>query len=229
MYLFIFSNARKKSIIFANFFMPKESKDILLALIREKKPMSFSQQLSLTAKLSVPAILAQFTTVMMQFIDASMVGYLGSKEAASIGLVSTCTWLFGGFCAAASAGFSVQVAHLIGANDFKSARSVLRQSWTFLGNIQCNYGSDRNLDKRGSTRVARRQYGYKARFHIIFSDILGLHTIYDVHIFRFEYAAMQWKYENLQPVECSDVRIGRDFQLLPYLPHQAHILLPVFH
>ena len=81
--------------------MPKESKDILLALIREKKPMSFSQQLSLTAKLSVPAILAQFTTVMMQFIDASMVGYLGSKEAASIGVVSTCTWLFGGFCAAA--------------------------------------------------------------------------------------------------------------------------------
>lgn len=133
--IYSFHEMQEKNQLSLQTFMPKESKDILLALIREKKPMNFSQQLNLTAKLSVPAILAQFTTVMMQFIDASMVGYLGSKQAASIGLVSTCTWLFGGFCVAASAGFSVQVAHLIGANDFKSARSVLRQSWTFIGSF----------------------------------------------------------------------------------------------
>ena len=44
--------------------------------------------------------------------------------------MSTCLWLWGGFCFAVSSGFSVQVAHLIGANDFKGARSVLRQAIT---------------------------------------------------------------------------------------------------
>jgi putative MATE family efflux protein len=108
--------------------MPKESKEALLALIRNKQPMTGKQQLKLTALLSTPAILAQLSSVLMQYIDASMVGSLGALPAASIGLVSTCVWLMGGFCGAASAGFSVQVAHLIGANDFKSARTVLRQA-----------------------------------------------------------------------------------------------------
>jgi putative MATE family efflux protein len=77
--------------------------------------------------LSYPAILAQLSFVMMQYIDTSMVGHLGAAAGASIGLVSTCMWLLGGFCGACGSGFSVQVAHLIGANDFKNARVVLRQ------------------------------------------------------------------------------------------------------
>ena len=39
-----------------------------------------------------------------------MVGSLGANAAASIGLVSTTTWLFWGLCAAAATGFSVQMA-----------------------------------------------------------------------------------------------------------------------
>jgi putative MATE family efflux protein len=64
----------------------------------------------------------------MFFIDASMVGHLGAKATAAIGLVETTTWLLGGLASAANMGFSVQVAHFIGANDFKAARRVLRQS-----------------------------------------------------------------------------------------------------
>ena len=41
---------------------------------------------------------------------------------------STTTWLFWGLCAAASTGFSVQVAHRIGAGDWDCARSILRRS-----------------------------------------------------------------------------------------------------
>ena len=37
------------------------------------------------------------------------------------------TWLFGGLTSAAALGFSVQVAHFIGANDFAKARQVFRQ------------------------------------------------------------------------------------------------------
>ena len=103
------------------------TKDILLGQIRSGGMLSGGQQLKLCLMLSYPAIIAQLSSVLMQYIDASMVGHLGAAAGASIGLVSTCMWLLGGFCGACSSGFSVQVAHLIGANDFKSAREVLRQ------------------------------------------------------------------------------------------------------
>lgn len=90
--------------------------------------MTMHQQLWLTLQLSVPSMLAQFSSIAMQYIDASMVGSLGANPAASIGLMSTTTWLFGGLCSAAATGFSVQVAHAIGAGDIKHARNVLRQS-----------------------------------------------------------------------------------------------------
>lgn len=64
----------------------------------------------------------------MQYIDAAMVGRIGAKASASIGLVSTTTWLFWGLCKAAATGFSVQVAHRIGAGDLKGARMILLQS-----------------------------------------------------------------------------------------------------
>lgn len=110
-----------------------EKAEALLALIREGKSLTFGQQLKLTAQLSIPSIVAQLSSIVMQYIDASMVGSLGADASASIGLVSTTTWLFGGLCMAATAGFSVQVAHRIGANDFTEARAVLRQGLVAIG------------------------------------------------------------------------------------------------
>lgn len=111
--------------------MVKEKKtDILLDLIRDGKPMTLKQQLCLTVKLSVPAIIAQLSSIIMQYIDAAMVGRIGAEASASIGLVSTTTWLFWGLCVAAATGFSVQVAHRIGADDMEGARMVLRHSLT---------------------------------------------------------------------------------------------------
>ena len=108
--------------------MARTSKDGLLALIRDGKPMTLRQQLLLTASLSVPAIMAQLSSIIMQYIDASMVGSLGADDSASIGLVSTTLWLFGGICSAVTTGFTVQVAHLLGAKKNEQARHVLRQS-----------------------------------------------------------------------------------------------------
>lgn len=102
----------------------------LLALIREGRPMTLGQQIHLTVMLSVPAVVAQLSSIVMQYIDAAMVGSLGAEEAAAIGLVSTTTWLFWGLCIASSTGFSVQVAHRIGAGDMQGARNVLRQAVT---------------------------------------------------------------------------------------------------
>lgn len=58
-------------------------------------------------RLSLPAILTQITTIAMQYIDSAMVGALGANASASIGLVASSTWLFGGIVGGVSAGFSV--------------------------------------------------------------------------------------------------------------------------
>jgi putative MATE family efflux protein len=106
-----------------------QSKDQLLSLIREGGKLDALAQIKLTALLSFPSMMAQLVHIMMQYIDAAMVGSLGAQASASIGLVSTTIWLFGSLCSAASVGFYVQVAHKIGAGDFTGARQVLRESF----------------------------------------------------------------------------------------------------
>lgn len=100
--------------------------DQLLGFIRDGKQLSNSEKLNLIVQLSIPSILAQITSVVMFFIDQAMVGHLGAEASAACGLVETSTWLFGSLTGAASMGFSVQVAHFIGANDFVKARQVFR-------------------------------------------------------------------------------------------------------
>ncbi len=103
-----------------------KNSDALLADIRDGRSMTTSDKLRLIVSLSIPSILAQVTAVLMFFIDASMVGHLGAGASAAIGLVESTTWLMGSITNAASLGFSVQVAHFIGSNDFAKARSVFR-------------------------------------------------------------------------------------------------------
>ena len=104
------------------------AKQDLLSYIREGRTMTRSERLRLIVQLSVPSILAQISATVMFFIDAAMVGHLGEKATAAIGLVETTMWLIGGLSSEVNMGFSVQVAHFIGANDFEGARRVLRKS-----------------------------------------------------------------------------------------------------
>lgn len=101
-----------------------------ITVIRSGRRLSTGELLRLTASLSWPAMMAQLSSIMMQYIDASMVGHLGADDSAAVGLVSTSLWLFWGICSAVTVGFSVQVAHSIGANDYERARDILRQSIT---------------------------------------------------------------------------------------------------
>ena len=102
--------------------------DYLMESIRAGRAMTGGEKLNLIVGLSIPSMLAQISTVMMFFIDASMVGHLGAEASASIGLVESTTWLMGSLLGAVSTGFSVQVAHFIGANDFPKARQVFRHA-----------------------------------------------------------------------------------------------------
>ena len=100
--------------------------DVLLASIREGKTLSQADKINLVISLSVPSILAQITNVLMFYIDTAMVGALGAKESAAVGLVQAPTWLYSGITTATALGFSVQVAHFVGSGDFEKARQVAR-------------------------------------------------------------------------------------------------------
>ena len=104
-----------------------EGRDSLLRLIREGQPLNRRQQFQLTFSLSLPAILANASAMVMQFIDAAMVGQLGADDSASVGLMGSTAWLFEGVLSAFATGYAVQVAHLLGAKRDKSARQVVRQ------------------------------------------------------------------------------------------------------
>ena len=101
-------------------------KDILMGRLRDGKPLGRGEQFRLTVLLAWPSILAQLAMCLMSYIDAAMVGRLGSAQAAAIGLVSSSTWILESFCFGTSSGFSVQVAHRCGAQDFRGARRIFR-------------------------------------------------------------------------------------------------------
>ena len=102
--------------------------DTSILHLDSKGSISFFNIVKTVLRLAVPAIMAQITSIAMQYIDAAMVGSLGAGASAAIGLVSTTTWLIGGLCIAVSTGFSVQVAQLIGADRSEDARNVFRQA-----------------------------------------------------------------------------------------------------
>ncbi len=97
-----------------------------------KEKGSPAEEAGIVLRMSLPAILAQFTSIAMQYIDAGMVGSLGANATAAIGLVVSSTWLIGGSCIGLATGFSVQVAQLTGAQKPEDARNVFRQSLSVL-------------------------------------------------------------------------------------------------
>ena len=84
--------------------MARQKKDRLEEL-RSGKQLSTRELLLLAFQLSIPAILAQISTI----------------------IISSSTWLFGSMCSAVNVGFTVQIAHAIGAGDELKARGIVRQ------------------------------------------------------------------------------------------------------
>ena len=99
-----------------------------LAQLRAGAALTTRQQLSLTLQLSWPAIMAKLATIIMQYIDAAMVGRLGAAQAAAVGLVASTTWLFGELSYAAAMGFNVLTAQRVGGGRLAEARNILKQA-----------------------------------------------------------------------------------------------------
>ena len=100
-----------------------------LALLRSGAPLSTRQQISLTLQLSWPAIMAQLATIIMQYIDAAMVGRLGASQSAAVGLVASTTWLFGGLSYAAAMGFNVLTAQRVGGGRLPRLLRAEQEIW----------------------------------------------------------------------------------------------------
>lgn len=107
----------------------------LLKRMTDGEELTSRDQASMIVRLSIPAILAQISNIIMQYIDASMVGQLGPGDSASIGLVASTTWLFFGLGRAASTGFTVRIAHRIGAKDEKGARNIVKTGLLCIGSF----------------------------------------------------------------------------------------------
>ncbi len=101
-------------------------------LARNGCSISKKDQLSLVLFLSIPAILEQLVGTAMSYIDAAMVGSIGYKATAAIGIVASSTWLVGGVISSIALGFSVQVAHYLGAGREDKAEAVVKESIIFI-------------------------------------------------------------------------------------------------
>lgn len=104
------------------------NENALAWILNKEGYVNTGQKMSAVLKLSLPAILAQISSIVMQYIDAAMVGGLGADASAAIGVVSTSTWLLGGMGSALSMGFAVQTAQKIGAGKDYDARNIFRNS-----------------------------------------------------------------------------------------------------
>ena len=154
-----------------------------LAGLRAGKKLSTAELVTLVLSLSFPAIMAQLSSIIMQYIDASMVGHLGSGESASIGLVSSSTWLFGGLNAAVNIGFTVQTAQAIGAGDMKKARNLVREGLVTSLCLSCFWAAlcssiSRSLPAwlGGAPEIRRNAFLY----FLIFSLALPVRGMYNI-------------------------------------------------
>lgn len=157
--------------------------EYLMESIRSGRAMVRSEKLNLIVGLSIPSMLAQISTVMMFFIDASMVGHLGAEASASIGLIESTTWLVGSLLSAAATGFSVQVAHFIGANDFVKARQVFRHALicglafsVFLSLIGVGIHSHLPYWLGGGADIASSSSGYFLIYSLVLPFVYLYHT-----------------------------------------------------
>ena len=157
--------------------------EYLMESIRSGRAMVRGEKLNLIVGLSIPSMLAQISTVMMFFIDASMVGHLGAEASASIGLIESTTWLVGSLLSAAATGFSVQVAHFIGANDFVKARQVFRHALicglafsVFLSLIGVGIHSHLPYWLGGGADIASASSGYFLIYSLVLPFVYLYHT-----------------------------------------------------
>lgn len=198
----------------------KGKTDYLLSLIREGKQMTLGQQLRLTAYLSVPAIMAQISSIAMQYIDASMVGSLGANAAASIGLVSTTTWLFWGCVQPLRRDFPCRW-HIVSEPGISWKPKDTPSSSYCHACFQFAVGCWRYLYQRYASSLVGWRRGDMERFVPLLQNIRTIPACLAVELSCRRHVALQWEYARARHAEYNDVLAGCRVQLLPDLSDEA--------
>lgn len=100
----------------------------LSRLLQRQTDFTFKEKWNFVWKLSLPGIFAQISSILMQYIDAAMVGNLGALQSAAIGLVASSTWIIGGLISSLSNGFAVQISQAVGEGNKKNTKIIFNQS-----------------------------------------------------------------------------------------------------
>lgn len=100
----------------------------LSRLLQRQTNFTFKEKWNFVWKLSLPGIFAQISSILMQYIDAAMVGNLGALQSAAIGLVASSTWIIGGLISSLSNGFAVQISQAVGEGNKKNTKIIFNQS-----------------------------------------------------------------------------------------------------
>lgn len=95
---------------------------------RPSAPVAGKRHLSVLLMLAWPAILEQLLLTLVRYVDTAMVGALGANATAAVAINSSPTWLISSILSAIGVGYSVQVAHSIGARDHEHTKQVIRQA-----------------------------------------------------------------------------------------------------
>jgi hypothetical protein len=178
-----------------------------LSRLRNGEALNLSQQIKMILLLAIPAILSQISSTAMQYIDASMVGSLGAQASASIGLVSSTTWMFGGVSFAIITGFTVQVAHAIGAKDFVRARNY--EAGLLVWRRFCvGFGGGWRRHFFLFARMVRGNTRDLTECLFVLSGLCLVSSFSTTELFGHRDAAGIREYEGSQPFEYLDVYFG---------------------
>ena len=85
-------------------------------------------RLATLSRLAWPAIIEQILATLVSYVDTAMVGSLGAGATAAVGINAPVVWLLNGAMQGVGVGYSVLVAHAIGARDESTARHTIVQS-----------------------------------------------------------------------------------------------------
>lgn len=82
--------------------------------------------------LSIPTILEQILTTLLQYVDTAMVGRLGEAATASVNITTTITWLVGSVDSAIGVAVIALISRNIGAKDKETVKKLSMQSFILV-------------------------------------------------------------------------------------------------
>ncbi len=99
-------------------------------LIADNKDITYKKELlKQLIALSVPAIIEQVLSTLLQYVDTAMVGHLGERATASVSVTTTVTWLVGSIPSAISVAVLAMLAKAVGGGEQRLAKGISKQAF----------------------------------------------------------------------------------------------------